>query len=249
MKPRTIKLSVSVMGMARMPIATVVIQKFADQHDWKKSTALICPECGKKPKYHSGYECECGFKGATWQSLKRVLKATKEAIVKPRLIQPKEDVLADLFCMSIEEFSKYIDATRAEYGVTVTDETSARNLKKLIIATEKLGKVILLRYNDTYEKVVGILTLSMSNRVIIKDIIPLNLLEAKETVRVNIAEVKPEELAEAEAFVKMLPEAEEEQFNVDDYRTLGLEEKPISEKVLELEAIISMTKEKAKVIA
>jgi len=242
MRPRTVKLCVSLMGMAKMPVATITVQKFADIR--KPQTELRCPNCGEKPEYQPAqYKCKCGFVARSWMKLKRVVQATGEVIEKVRLLQPKEEVTADLYVMPIEEFSQYVDATRAEYGVVVKDETSAKNLKKLIIATEKLGKVIVIRYKDTYEEVVGILTLSLSGRVIIKDIIPLNLLDVKETLRVNVAEVTPEELAEAEKFVSMLPPANEEHFKVKDYRLIGLEEKPVSEKVLELEKIIAKAKQ------
>jgi len=236
------KLGISIMGMARMPLATVTVQPFAGEADWKHGTELVCPQCGVKPHWIGGYNCDCGFKTSTWQGLKRILSSTKEAIVKTRLIAEKEEIIADLFTMPIEEFSNYVDATRTEYGVSVKDETSAKNLKKLIIATEKLGKVILVRYNDTYEQVIGILTLSLSNRVIIKDIIPLNLAEIKETLTVNVAEVTPQELAEAEQLIQMLPKALPEHFEVEDYRTKYMTEKPVSEKVIALEAIIQKAK-------
>jgi hypothetical protein len=49
--------------------------------------------------------------------------------------------MAQAYIMTLEEFAKYVDATYQEYGVTVKDETSARNLRKLLIATKNLGKV------------------------------------------------------------------------------------------------------------
>lgn len=250
MKARKIKLCVSLLGMQRMPLATITVGSFATERDWKKGTTLVCPDCGEKPKYiGSHYDCGCSFTCKTWQGLKRIVKATKEAIVKPRLLEPKEEVLADLSTMTIEEFSQYVDATRQDLGVRhVADEKSAKNLKKLVIATEKLGQVILVRYNDTYEQVIAILTLSLSGRVILKDIIPMNLVEAQETLTVNVAEVTPQELAEAERLVNMLPKAKPEDLKVEDYRTRIAEELPPSEKVMELETIIA-TARKAQATA
>jgi len=89
---------------------------------------------------------------------------------------------------------------------------------------------------------VSVLTLSLSNRIILRELIPLNLQDIKETMKVDLDEVSPEEIAEAEAFVKMLPPAKEELLNVSDYRTIGIGERKAPPKVIELEEIISRAK-------
>ena len=70
----------------------------------------------------------------------------------------------------------------------------------------------------------------------------MNLQDIKETMKVDLKDVTPQELEEAEAFVKMLPPAKEELLNVSDYRTIGIAEKKESPKVIELEEIISRAK-------
>jgi len=87
-----------------------------------------------------------------------------------------------------------------------------------------------------------VLTLSLSNRIILRELIPLNLQDIKETMKVNIDEVTPQEVEEAEAFVKMLPPAKEELLNVEDYRTIGITERKVPPKVVALEEIISRAK-------
>jgi len=75
-------------------------------------------------------------------------------VLMPRLLAKDEKAVAQLFKMDIVVFSKYVDATRAERGLLVKDTGSATNLFKLIVATERLGKVLIVRYNDTKEEVV-----------------------------------------------------------------------------------------------
>jgi len=271
MRPRKLKINVSLGGM-RMPIATVTIKNFAKLLEAK--TELVCPKCGKKPTWIGGYTCTCcskcgkpleavpqGEKGTinykcpddgwvepsyykTWQSLKRILPDGTE-VTKEKLTG-EGDVEADAYIMDLMEFSKYADATMSEYGVIVRDETSARNLKKLLIAMHNLGKVIILHFNDTYEERVCILTTSISNRIILKELIPLNLADIQETMKVSFEGITDKDIAEAETFIKQLPKAEEDILYVHDYRLKGIEVPKVSPKVIELEQILTqMEKEKA----
>lgn len=197
--------------------------------DEKGTVNWKCEEHGWQDPSHYGH----------WSKLLRVDKATGEVITKTKFTEPGKDVVADAFIMDLTEFSKIADATLNEYGVVVKEETSARNLRKLLIATEKLGKVIFIRYLDTYEERIAILTTSISNRIILKEIIPLNLADIKETMRINFGDVTETEIAEAEQFVKMLPVAKQELLYVSDYRTKGITAKRVTPKVMELEAILS----------
>jgi len=272
MRPRILKIAVRISGM-EMPIASVKIQKFADVIE--PETELLCPKCKQKPKWNGGYDCTCcpkcgkpmehvvvdektvnwkcpedGYQEPShyhhWSQLMRVVKATGEPITKTKFTSEKEDVIADAFIMNMKQFSEIVDATMTEYGVVVSDETSARQIKKLLIATKNLGRVVLIRYLDTYEERVAILTTSISNRIILKEIIPLNLAEIKETMHIDLSNVSEQELAEAEQFVKLLPEAKEDLLYVSDYRTKGIQTPKATPKVMELEEILNrMTKEKA----
>jgi len=264
MRPRTLKIVVSLGGM-RMPVATVSIKKFADVLEQK--TDLVCPKCGEKPSWNGEYNCTCcpicgkpmekvvvdekgtvNYKCAVdgwqdpssykhWSQLKRVLPDGSE-LLKPKLTTG-EDVEAEASIMDISEFMQYCDATLNEYGVIVKDDTSARNLRKLLIAIRNLGKVILLHYNDTYEERVAILTTSISNRIILKELIPLNLADIRETMKADLSQITDKDLQEAETFIKQLPHAEESLLYVHDYRIQGIETPKVSPKVLELEAILS----------
>lgn len=126
-----------------------------------------------------------------------------------------------------------------QYGLVAKDETTARNIKKLLVAIKALGKVILLTFKDTYEERVAILTQSVSGRILLKEIIPLNLAEIRETMRADLSNISEKEMVEAKAFISMLPKATEDLLTVSDYRTVGLGKKVVSSKVLELEEILA----------
>ena len=248
-----------------MAVATVTIKKFVDA--LKAETTLVCPKCGEKPHWRGAYTCSCcqicgepleavvvDDKGTVnykcqedgwqepstykhWSQLKRILPdGTEQNKVK---LTTGEDVEADAYIMDISEFSKYVDATLNEYGILVNDDASARNLRKLLIAIRNLGKVILLHFNDTYEERIAILTSSLSNRIILKEIIPLNLADIRETMQIDYQQVTDKDVAEAESFIKQLPKADEALLYVHDYRTQGIEPSKVSPKVLELEKIIA----------
>jgi len=266
MRPRILKIAVRISGM-EMPIASVKIQKFADVIE--PETELLCPKCKQKPTWKGGYDCSCcskcgkpmerividdkgtvnwkcpedGYQEPShynhWSQLLRVVKATGEPITKTKFTSEKEDVVADAFIMDMKQFSEIADATLCEYGVTVSDETSARQIKKLLIATKNLGKVVLIKYLDTYEERIAILTTSISQRIILKEIIPLNLQDIKETMHIDLSNVSEQDLAEAEQFVKLLPQAKEDLLYVSDYRTKGIQTPKATPKVMELEAILS----------
>jgi len=102
-----------------------------------------------------------------------------------------------------------------------------------------LGKIIVLHFNDTYEERIAVLTTSISNRIILKELVPLNLADIEETMRVSLENVTEKDVQEAEAFIKQLPTATEDLFYVHDYRIQGLDVKKVSPKVLELEAILA----------
>lgn len=240
MRPRKIKLSmlVPIMGTPTpVPIAELKIVKLAEER--KAETERLCPKCGARPTWKAMYDCVCGATYKTWQGLKQVVKATGEEVVKRRLAG-EGDVHARLWRMSADEFSKYTDGTAEEYGVTVADQLGALNLKKLLIASKLLGEVIIVTYDDTYEQRVALLTVSEAKTVVLREIIPLNLADVKETLKVSFEGLTDVEVQEAKAFVATLPEASEETLTVDDYRTIGLEAIPVtSTKVQDLSAILA----------
>jgi len=231
-------------GTMQMAVGDVKIVKFADVR--QAETDLVCPKCGEKPAWKGGYDCNCGERYPHWSRLKRILKATGQEILKVKFTEEKGIVQAAAYVLPRKDFAeRYSDATLEEKGIVAQDASTARNLRNLLIATQLLEKVIVVAYRDTYEERTCLLTLSMSNRVLLKEIIPMNILELEETMRADVSQVSQQELETAKKFVDMLPPPTEETFTCHDYRALGVEavEKP-SEKVVELEAILRQAEQR-----
>jgi len=249
MKPRKLKLVAKVMGM-ETPIAQVHIQNFANEAELKDWTDLVCPKCLEKPKYiGSKYEC-CGETYSWWGKLARVIKGTKEILHIPRLLKEKELAVGYLWKMSRENFAVYCDATKNERGVIVEqgDSGSAHNLFKMIVATERLNHVIIVTYKDTTEEVVALLKVSDSNRIMLKEIIPVNLAQMKETLMLDREVITEQDIKEAKAFLdQFIPEATEETLKVHDYRVAWAEGHIVEPVVKEPERVQSLTAIMAKV--
>lgn len=222
-----------------MALGVVTVQKFA--HVREADTTLICPSCGEKPSWKGGYECSCGEKYGHWSALKRIVTATHEIIEKVKLTVKDETVQATVLVLKAVEYAnRYADATLDEHGLTTNDPTTAQNIKKLLVAVDRLGFVIIIRFNDTYEERICLLTTSLSNRVVLREVIPLNLADISETLRIQMDDVTEKDLNEAQQLVKMLKEADEETFRVSDYRIKGLKEvaEPTA-KVLDFQEILA----------
>ena len=151
-----------------------------------------------------------------------------------------------------DEFArKYVDATRkdeGEKGVVLTDSASEKNLFKLLVAVEQLRYVIIAKWNDTNEEVVGLLTVSQSGRILIREIIPSNLVQVRETLFIDRKAITKAEEEEAKMFVEhFIPKATDETFAVADYRARWKEGLPTQaeapeeakQKVADIKAIMA----------
>lgn len=223
MKNRKLKLVANVAGFDTL-IAEVKIQNYASEADVKEWTDLVCPACDTLPKWQGGYVCpNDGQTFNHWSKLKRVIKGTVQALTIPKLLKDKEEAVAKLSYLTSEAFAKeYIDATRkdeGEKGVVLVDNAGAKNLFKILVAVEQLKYVLIAKWNDTTEEIVGLLTVSASGRVLIREIIPSNLVQVKETLFIDRKAITKQEVAEAKAFVQhFIPLATKETFEVHDYR-------------------------------
>ena len=235
----------------QMPLGEIMVEKFAKVRETK--TLRICPKCGQTPKYSSGYECQCGEKYNHWSKLKQIVEGSGEEVIRNKLTQGdgKTPEMAKVLVMPTTEFAdKYADGTLDEHGVIAKDGNTANNLRKLLTATERLGKVIIITFNDVDTQRVALLSLNMSNRVILKEIIPINLAEISETLKVDASEINDKDVNEATALLTQLPLATQQDLMVSDYRTIGLTEGPIeSPKVQSLKEIIAQMGQQAETTA
>jgi len=162
MRHRQVRLVATVFGM-QSAIGVVKIGSLATVR--QADTILTCPSCGTKTrekgdKEPSGslvehsqlYTCKCGFKASWWGALTRKVRATGQVVEKVRLLAEKEIPSAPLYKIPADRFRQRVSATLEENAVIPVDATSAKNLRKIIIATTVLGYVIVTHFNDTYEE-------------------------------------------------------------------------------------------------
>jgi len=240
MRPKTVKLVVSAMGLT-LPLAEARITPFSRKTDVSDFLDRVCPKCLSKPTYKGEYLCQCGERFSHWSRLKEVIKGSQTAIVKAVLRKEGESVQASLYKIGKEKFREKADATINEYGILVKDQTSALNLRKLVIATEKLGYVIVLKWSEQYEQVIAVLTISQSGRILVREIMPANLGQIEETLQASMNEISEKEIEEAQILVKQLPDATEDTFKVEDWRTQTIPQVVTTEtaKVQDLNQIIA----------
>ena len=101
----------------------------------------------------------------------------------------------------------------------------------------------MIRFNDTNEVRVCLLMVSASNRVVLREIIPTNLAEISETLAIDLSQITDADINESQQLVKMLKQADDAVFSVNDYRTIGLSEQPLeSPKVQSLKEILATVK-------
>jgi len=247
MRHRKIRLVATVFGMTS-PIGVVKVGTLAKIRE--ADTYRACPQCGRKVREdkkevdvveHSQlYQCPCGFKVGWWGGLLQKVRATGQLVEKVRLTEPKEIPDAPLYKIPADRFRERVAASIEDNAVIPQDATSAKNLMKLIIVTSMLGYVIVTKFCDTYEQRVAALTLNPDSTIVLRELIPDNLCElSDEIMKADKSQVTPQEIEEAKAFLGLIPEAPDSVFTVNDHRTIGLEEKAVSAKVLELEAIVA----------
>lgn len=245
MRKRTIVLQATIGGLP-VTLGEFLIQNFATMHKYTEHVHNVCPDCGGNPAWTGGYDCQgCGKHFGHHSQLKRVLNGTDVEMLKPRLLPPKTKAIAQIYRYSREEFAKkFADASLSEAGITTKQEAWGLNIAKLAVAVERLGQVIVLRFNDTYETRICLVCLSESNRVVLKELIPMNLLRAKETIAVDLSKITEQGITEAKQILNLIPEATDDVFMVSDYRAIGLGEAPLeapveAPKVQELSAILA----------
>lgn len=247
MRHRKIKFIAKVFGMTT-PIGVVKVATLAKIR--QADTVRICPKCKRKVRegkndtdcieHSQEYKCPCGEHYSWWGQLLQAVRATGQIIEKVRLLDPKEIPEAQLYKIPMDKFRAKVSAVVEDNAIIPEDATTARNLAKIIIATTLLGYVVVCKFNDTNEERVCALALNPDDTIVLKELIPDNLLEVNEEVmKADKTAFQAGEIEEAKAFLTMVPEATDSVFTVSDYRTIGLEEKTVSPKVMELQAILA----------
>ena len=249
MQNRKVRLVAHLMGMT-MPIGVVSIATYSQER--KAEPDRYCPEDGEKPDW-IGYRCpKCSTEYSHWSRLKAYIKGTMTPFVMERLIPETKGYVPDveLFRMERQQFaSKYSAITKDPHPIVPEDNNTATNLMKLAIAVQRMSQVIIFRWKETYTENIGLLGVSMSNDLVLQEIIPENLAVRKgvTTIKVDPDKATAEDVEGAKMLLNNIPLATEETFLVHDYRTNGLVEPVKTEQpeVLELAAILARAKAQA----
>lgn len=253
MKARRLVLQATVMGFSAN-IATIKIGNPAKEHELKDYTDLVCPQDKKKPQFEmSKYRCTCGFSTTTWQGLLRVLKGTTTPLEMPTLTKGNSEAeIARIYKMTLEAFAKiadYVDPKDAERPVTAEDEASIVNLYKLIVAQAETNHIIILKWNDTKEQVIALLTTTQSGKIIVRKIIPPNLVVVGDSLMLDKSKMSDKDIEEAKQFLKQIPDATKDVLEVADYRIKQFQvHQPEEQKVTAISSIMEKAKTRKDIV-
>lgn len=251
MKGRKLVLQATVMGFSAN-IATIKVGNPAKERELKEYTDLVCPQDNKKPQYDvAKYHCDCGFSATTWMALKRVLKGTTTPLEIPTLTKGSSEIeVAKIFTKSVEAFAKEALYTRgSERPVTAEDDGSIVNLYKLMVAQAALNRVVIIKYNDTKEQVVAFLTVMENGDIVLREIIPTNLVLVGERLKLDKSKLTEKDIEEAKLFLKQIPEASSKDLEVADYRVKQFQvHQPEEQQVSAIGAIMEKAKQRKDII-
>jgi DNA-directed RNA polymerase subunit RPC12/RpoP len=245
MKPRKIEIFAKVGGFE---ISYGVFRIVPYAKEMEPETERRCPKCNIKPAYTQPlYKCsQCGQEWHHWGGLTRYVQGTNVALI-PKPLEPESDRPRRAVIVKMERTKfaeKEGDAGKETYGIMPEDPKAAQNLMNLVVAHDRLDKVIILTWNDTTEEIKALLTLSESNRILVQNIIPANLAEIRETAKVDLTKINENDLAQAKVFINAIPDATEDTFTAHDYRIEGLEAVARkSENAVALEKILAAQKQ------
>lgn len=238
---KKLALQVKVAGMmgGMLKIATVELLQQPTEPELSDYTELVCPNDFKKTKYSPAtYTCDCGFVASHWSKLLRVIKGTNKEVEIPKLSRDAETQTATVTQMPFAEFIKagYADALPkedAEKPISPLDDTSRETLNKLLVAHQMDKTAIIIKWNDTKEQKIALLTTSPSGKVVLRRIIPSNLIQFKKIgMSIDPTKITKEDLTEARTFLKQhVPKANDKTFEVYDYRIQALTIQATSGKI------------------
>ena len=244
MKARKLLIQATAMGMS-MNLITLKIGNPAKERELSSYTELVCPKDNKKPDYvPSGYRCGCGFTATTWQSLKRVLKGTTTPLDMPTLTKGNGEVeVAKMYRMTVEAFAKiadFVDPKDGDHPVTTEDDASTMNLYRVLVAQQTLNEVVILKWNDTKEEIIALLTTTLSGKIVIRKIIPPNLVIVGDSLMLDKTKLTAKDIEEAKQFMKQIAEVDEKALEVTDYRAKQLTvAPPEKQKVISISNIMA----------
>jgi len=259
MKPERIEIVAKAFGFEHS-YGVFSILPYADTY--RPKTEWRCPKDNVAPAHTSQlYKCPtCGDTWTNWNAkspsgayMTPYIKETNISYDGPTLEpdRPAKDPPPRKAYISTMPRTKFAEqegdaAYDRPYGLIPVDNNkvgiseAAKNLMKLVIAVDRLDTVITLNWVEGKVEQKVLLTVSMSNRILLQPVIPSNLLVVKETVMVDTTKINEEDLVQAKAFISALPVATEDTFVAHDFRAKGVDyASKVSEKAVALEKILA----------
>lgn len=219
------ELGISVMGFESLSLGEFRLQKLGAR---RIETVRTCPSCHvpvERVKYT--YECpECGREFQSWTQLERSVKTSEGFQALPTRDTAKTERV-NLKLLDLSEVRGLV--TKAEYAIVPEDEKGEENLQKLGNMLREYGKVAVFKicFMERGKKHVMYLTVSDDTMIMVREIVPLNLVEPlPHGVVFCSPEVDEEEIDE---LMHAMPEAEEEDLSATDNVIKALAKLPENE--------------------
>lgn len=216
------EVGISVMGFKSLSLGKFRLEKLGRK---KIETVRTCPDCHVAVEHiEHEYVCpQCGTKFKSWYELDRSIKTSEGLKALPTRDTVKTERV-ELKLLALSEVRGLV--TSAEYAIVPEDEEGEENLQKLGNMLKKFGKVAVFKicFMKRGRKHIMYLTVSDDSMIVVREIVPLNLVEPLPHGVVfcspEVDEEKIEELMSA------MPKADKEDLSVVDNVIKALSELP-----------------------
>ncbi len=171
------ELNVSVMGLEGLSLGSFKLEKLGER---EIQTIRTCPECHvpvERVRHDANYQCpECEAKFKPGYQLERSIKTGEGLKALPTRNTVKIEK-ADLKLLDLTEVRGLV--TKAEYAILPEDEKGEENLQKFGNMLREYGKVAVFKicFRKRGKNHVMYLTVADDNMIMVREIVPLNLVE------------------------------------------------------------------------
>ncbi|NIP66650.1 hypothetical protein GWM83_00685 [Candidatus Bathyarchaeota archaeon] len=206
------ELGIAVMGFKSLSLGNFRLEKLKARGI---ETVRTCPDCHVPvERAENEYRCpQCGTQFKSWYQLERSVKVGEDLKPLPTRDTEKTE-RASLKLLDLSEVRGLV--TKAEYAIVPEDEEGEENLQKLGNMLREYGKVAIFKlcFMKRGRNHVMYLTVSDDGMIMVREIVPLNLVEPlPHGVVFCSPEVDEEEIEE---LMHAMPQADSEDLSVTD---------------------------------
>jgi len=208
------ELCISVLGFAGVSLGKYELKRLGER---KIPTVNVCPKCLVVPdhvKSDIAYKCpKCGSGFKSWNQLRRAVKSGESVTPLPDR-QTTRTQKANLKLLDLNEMRGLV--TKAEFAILPAGDQEKANLQKLGNMLRRYKKVALFKlvFRKGAEAHLMYVTVADDGMIMIREIVPLNLLEPL-PYGVVFADEEVDE-KEVEELMQGMPKATEEDLNIKD---------------------------------